>query len=100
MRVNQARVDELALRRHPPAVTFFPLLADGSGFMSYGPDLNDMHRRSASYVDRILKGASVSDLPVERPARFPLAVNLRTARALRISVPQSILVRADRVLGD
>jgi putative ABC transport system substrate-binding protein len=100
MRVNQALVDELALRRRLPALTLFALTPDGDGFISYGPDLNDMIRRSALYVDRILKGASVSDLPVVRPSRFYLAINLRTAKALGLSIPQSVLLRADRVLGE
>jgi putative ABC transport system substrate-binding protein len=98
MRVNQARIDQLALRHRLPSVTFFALRADGTGFMSYGPDLDDMFRRSASYVDRILKGARVADLPVERPSRFDLAVNLRTATALGLTVPPSLLARADQVI--
>lgn len=98
MRLNQARIDELALRHRLPAVTLFALLADGRGFMSYGPNLDDMFRRSASYVDRILKGAPVAALPVERPSRFDLAINLRTAKALGLTIPQSLLLRADRVI--
>ena len=66
--------------------------------MSYGPNLDDMYLRSAAYVDRIIKGARVADLPVERPSRFDLAINLRTAKALGLTIPQSLLVRADRVI--
>jgi putative ABC transport system substrate-binding protein len=98
MRDNQARIDELALRHRLPSVTLFALLANGDGFMSYGPDLDDMYRRSGSYVDRILKGTRVGDLPVQRPARFELAVNVRTARTLRLTLPQSLVVRADRLV--
>jgi putative ABC transport system substrate-binding protein len=99
-RVNQLRIDELALQYRLPSITLFDLRADGAGFMSYGPDLDDMFRRSASYVDRILKGASVGDLPVERPSRFHLAINLRTAKTLGLAVPHSLILRADRVIGE
>jgi putative ABC transport system substrate-binding protein len=99
MRVYQARIDELALRHRLPSVTMFALLANGSGFMSYGPDLDDIYRSAVSYVDRILRGANVAELPLQRPSRFELAINLRTAKALAISVPPSLLLRADRVIG-
>jgi putative ABC transport system substrate-binding protein len=98
MRVNQARIDELARHHRLPSVALFALILDGHGFMSYGPSIEDMFRRSASYVDRILRGARVGDLPVERPTRFEPGVNLRTARALGVAVPKSILLRADRVI--
>ena len=98
MRQNQARIDELALRHRLPSITMFGLLPGGHGFMSYGPDLDEMYRRSATYVDRILKGAAVGTLPVERPSKFELAVNLRTANALKPSLPQSLLIRAGRVI--
>jgi putative ABC transport system substrate-binding protein len=88
--VNQARL---------PAIFAQARVVEEGGFMSYGPNFPDLYRRSAGYVDKILKGAKPSDLPIEQPAKFELAVNLKTAQALGITIPESILLRADEVIS-
>lgn len=93
-----ARIPLLANRAGLPAMFMFRSAAEAGGLMSYGPDIVDIFRRAAGYVDRILKGARPVDLPVEQPTRFELVVNTRTARALAITIPQSVLLRADAVI--
>jgi putative tryptophan/tyrosine transport system substrate-binding protein len=89
---------ELAARHRVAASYDNKLIVHVGGLMSYGPDTVDMFRRSASYVDKILKGAKPADLPIQQPTRFELALNLRTANALGLAVPQSLLVHADEVI--
>ena len=89
---------ELAARHRIAASYDNKLIAHVGGLMSYGPDTVDMFRRSASYVDKILKGGKPADLPIEQPTRFELVLDLRTANELGLTVPQSLLSRADEVI--
>jgi putative tryptophan/tyrosine transport system substrate-binding protein len=98
MEVRRARITSLAARNHVPAVYATSSWAKDGGLLSYGPDAADIFRRSASYVDRILRGAKPAELPVQLPTKFEMVVNLKTATALGLTVPQSILLRADEVI--
>jgi putative tryptophan/tyrosine transport system substrate-binding protein len=95
---RQAEVVALAAQQRLPAVYSFREFPDSGGFMSYGANVYEIHRRSATFVDKILKGAKPADLPVEQPTKFELVVNLKTAKALDLTIPQSLLVRADEII--
>ena len=93
-----ATIIELAARQRHPAIYPVRIFADKGGLMSYGVDIPDQVRRSASYVDRLLKGAKPADLPVQAPTKFELVINLKTAKALDLAVPTALLTRADAVI--
>ena len=95
---NRVRITEFALKNRLPSINAYPELVEAGGLMSYGPSYEDMHRRAATYVDKILKGAKPADIPVEQPAKFDLAVNMRTAKVLGIEFPNAILVLADKII--
>jgi putative ABC transport system substrate-binding protein len=95
---NRTRIAEFALRKHWPAIGEFRPLVDAGGLMSYGPDNVDMWRRAAGYVDKILKGANPGDLPVEQPIKFDFMLNLKTAKAIGLTVPPTLLASADEVI--
>jgi len=96
---HRTRLVELAARRR--LLMIYPqweFVAGSGGLMSYGADYRDQFRRAATYVDKILKGAKPADLPVQQPTKFELVVNLKTAKALGLTIPQSILVRANQII--
>jgi putative ABC transport system substrate-binding protein len=98
MAVHRARIILAAVQNNVPAVYGLSFYARDSGLLSYGNDAVDMWRRAATYVDRILRGEKPGDMPVQLPTKFELVINLKTARALGLTVPQSILLRADEVI--
>jgi len=96
--LNRKRVIEFAAKHRIPAMYEFDSLVLDGGLMAYAPSFNDIYRRAAVYVDKILKGTKPGDLPVEQADRFYLLINLKTAKALGLTIPQSLLLRADRVI--
>ncbi len=94
----RGRVADLAATHRLPAMYNWKMYVEAGGLMSYGPSLPERHRRAATYVDKLLKGANPADLPVEQPTKFELVINLKTAKALGLTVPPTILFQADEVI--
>jgi putative tryptophan/tyrosine transport system substrate-binding protein len=95
---NRSRIMDFAMRHRLPGIYAYVELVEAGGLMSYGPSYADMHRRAAYFVDKILKGAKPADLPVERPAKFELVINQKAAKQLSVTIPPSMLYRADKVI--
>ena len=95
---NRARIVDFEAKRRLPGMYPYRELVEAGGLMSFGPSYADMHRRAATYVDKILKGAKPADLPVEQPTKFDLVINLKTAKALGLTIPPSLLGRADEAI--
>ena len=95
---HQQRIADFALKKRLPAISPFRSFANFGGLMAYRANLDDLRRRAASYVEKILKGAKPADLPIEQPTKFEMIINLKTAKALGLTIPRSLLVRADEVI--
>jgi putative tryptophan/tyrosine transport system substrate-binding protein len=94
----QNQIVDFVAKYHLPAIYHRLEFVEAGGLMSYGPSYNDLFRRAAAYVDKILKGSKPGDLPIEQPTKFELVINLKTAKALGLTIPQSVLARADEVI--
>ena len=95
---QRERIVDLATKHRLPGVYEWREFAEAGGLLSYGTNITEMYARLATYVDKILKGAKPGDLPVERPTRFELVVNMKTAKTLGLTIPSAILLRADRII--
>ena len=95
---NRMRINTLALAARLPTMHGTREVVEAGGQMSYGPNFTDLFRRAANYVDKILRGTKPADIPVERPTKFDLVINLTTAKALGLDVPPTVLTRADEVI--
>ena len=99
-RINtqQRRVLDFAAKNRLPAIYHYSEFVEAGGLMSYGPDNTDLWRRAATYVDKILKGAKPADLPIEQPKKFEFIINLNAAKQIGVTIPPSVVARADRVI--
>jgi len=98
MTLNSKRIVKLALEQRLPGIYPTNQFAEEGGLMAYGPRIDEMYRRAATYVDKILKGAKPADLPVEQPTKFELVINLKAAKQIGVTIPPSVLARADQVI--
>jgi putative ABC transport system substrate-binding protein len=95
---QRKQVVELAVKSRLPVISGRPELVEAGGLMTYGASINDLYRRAATYVDKILKGAKPSDLPIEQPTKFELVINMKAAKQIGLTIPPSVLARADKVI--
>ena len=95
---QRTQIVELAVKNRLPAIYYDSQYVEAGGLMSYGVNLIDLHRRAATYVDKILKGRTPADLPVEQPMKFEFIINLKAAKQIGLTIPPNVLVRADRVI--
>ena len=95
---HRIQIVELAVKRRLPVTYTRPEHVEDGGLMTYGPSINDLFRRTATYVDKILKGAKPADLPVEQPKKFEFIINLKAAKQIGLTIPPNVLARADRVI--
>jgi putative ABC transport system substrate-binding protein len=95
---NPQLIADIAIRRNLPTISLFPEIARAGGLLGYGPDIQDLFRQVGAMARKVLQGAKVAELPAERPTRFQLVANLKTAKALGLTVPDSLLARADEVI--
>jgi len=95
---NRVLIADLGIKYRLPVMSQFSIVVQAGALLSYGPALTDLFRRAAVYVDKILRGAAAGDLPIEQPSTYELVINLRTAKALGVTLPPSLRLRADRVV--
>jgi putative tryptophan/tyrosine transport system substrate-binding protein len=96
--VHHAQIADLAITRRLPTVALFREFAQAGGLLSYGPNIQEVFRRAAVFIDKILKGAKPGEVPIERPYQFDLVINLKTAKALGLTIPPTLLFQADEVI--